>query len=51
MVMGKDVLKDILDKQGIKTTEDLTEFLRMMTKDVLETLYQGEITSHLGHKY
>jgi putative transposase len=49
-VIDKEAIKKSIKKHGIKTTEDLQEFLRIITKEVIETLYDGEITDHLGYK-
>lgn len=43
-------LKKLIEESDVETTEDLQGFLRDLTKDVLETLYQGELTSHLGYE-
>lgn len=49
-IMDKDQIKELLKKNPIKSTEDLQGFLRDLTKDVIEAIYDGEITDHLGYK-
>lgn len=43
-------LKKLIQESDVETTEDLQGFLRDLTKDVIETLYQGELTAHLGYE-
>jgi len=50
MVFDKNKLKDILAENDVKTTEDLQVFMREMMKEVIETLYEGELEAHLGYK-
>lgn len=45
----KLTIKELLNKKEIKSTEDLQIFLRDLTKDVIEALYDGEVTDHLGY--
>lgn len=47
--MDKEKIKELLNKRKIKSTEDLQIFLRDLTKDVIEAIYDGEITDHLGY--
>lgn len=50
MVFDKKKLKEILAENDVKTTEDLQVFMREMMKEVIETLYEGELEAHLGYK-
>jgi len=50
MVLDKKKLKEILAENDVKTTEDLQVFMREMMKEVIETLYEGELEAHLGYK-
>ncbi len=50
MKFESEELKKLIQESDVETTEDLQGFLRDLTKDVLETLYQGELTSHLGYE-
>jgi transposase-like protein len=49
MLFDKEKLSQMLKEQGVRTTEDLQELLRHMTKEVIQTLYEGELTDHLGY--
>ena len=48
MVFEKDKLKELLANQDVTDTAGLQELMRQMYKEVIETLLQGEMTSHLG---
>jgi len=48
MKFDKDKLKALLAESDVKTTEDLQVFMRDMMKEVIETLYEGELEAHLG---
>lgn len=50
MVFDKKKLKEILAESEVKTTEDLQLFMREMMKEVIETLYEGELEAHLGYR-
>lgn len=50
MVFNKDVLRKLIREKGISSTDDLNSFLRDVTKEVVEALYDGELTDHLGHE-
>ena len=49
MIFNQEELQKLIKEKGIKTTEDLNSFMNELTKEVVETLYEGEITDHLGH--
>ena len=49
MVFDKDKLKKILDERKVKDQEGLQALLRDLTKEVIEALYDGELTDHLGY--
>lgn len=49
-LFDREKLLDLLKDRGIKTTEDLQDAMRQITKEVLEAIYDGEITEHLGYK-
>jgi putative transposase len=49
LVFDKEELKKLIKEKGIGSTEDLNSFLRDVTKEVVEALYDGELTDHLGH--
>ncbi|MDK2976371.1 MAG: hypothetical protein PWP06_846, partial [Candidatus Marinimicrobia bacterium] len=44
MVFKKQELEKLIEERGITKLEDLQEFMREMTKEVIEALYEGEIT-------
>ncbi len=50
MILDQSELQKLIKKRGIKTTEDLNSFMNEFTKEVVESLYEGEITDHLGHE-
>ena len=50
MVFDKDKLKEILDEREVKDREGLQALLRDLTKEVIEALYEGELTDHLGYE-
>jgi len=50
MVFEKDKLKELLANQDVTDTAGLQELMRQMYKEVIETLLQGEMTSHLGYE-
>jgi putative transposase len=49
-MIDKDELKKMLKAKRVRTTGDLQEVLRGITKDVIEALYDEELTDHLGHE-
>lgn len=49
MSFDKQELKKLLDGRELKSTEDLQELLRDLTKEVIEAIYDGELTHHLGY--
>lgn len=50
MVFEKDRLQELLKEKQIDTTEGLQDLLRDITKEVIEALYKGELTDHLGYR-
>ena len=50
MVFDKDKLNELLDTRQVKTQEDLQALLRDLTKEVIDALYEGELTEHLGYE-
>ena len=50
MVFEKDKLKKLLDEREVKDQEGLQALLRDLTKEVIEALYDGELTDHLGYE-
>ena len=50
MIFNQAELEKLIKERGIKTTEDLNSFMNDLSKQVIETLYEGEMTDHLGHE-
>jgi transposase-like protein len=49
MEIDKGTIQQIITANEVKTTEDLQELLRDLTKEMIDALYEGEMTSHLGY--
>lgn len=49
MIFNKEKLQELVNEKGIKSSDDLNIFMKEVTKEVIEALYEGEITHHLGH--
>ena len=49
MSFDKKELKELLDGRELKSTEDLQSLLRDLTKEVIEAVYDGELTHHLSY--
>lgn len=49
-MIDKEKLLKLYADGKVQSTEDLQDVLRDLTKEVLETLYDGELTDHLGYK-
>ena len=50
MVFDKERLKMLLDEREVKDQQGLQDLLRDLTKEVIDTLYEGELTEHLGYQ-
>jgi len=50
MDLDRDELKKLLKAKGVKTLDDFNAFMRDISKDVVETLLEGELTDHLGYE-
>ena len=48
MVLDRSKLKKILKEKGVKNLDDFNAFMKDVSKDVVETLLEGELTDHLG---
>lgn len=48
MALDREELKKLLKEKGVKSLEDFNAFMREVSKDVVETLLDGELTDHLG---
>lgn len=48
MVLDRIKLKKLLKEKGVKNLDDFNAFMRDVSKDVVETLLEEELTDHLG---
>jgi transposase-like protein len=48
MALDRDELKKPLKEKGVKSLNDFSTFMREISKEVVETLLEGELTDHLG---
>jgi len=44
----RKALRELLKSRGVKSLEDFNEFMSEVSKEVVETLLEGELTDHLG---
>ena len=49
-MLEKDELKKLLKEKKIKSLDDFNAFMRDISKDVLETLFDGEMSEFLGYE-
>lgn len=49
-MIDKEKILQLQAEGKVKSTEDLQGIFRNLMKDVIETLYDGELTDHLGYK-
>ena len=49
-MIDKEKLLKLYADGKVKSTDDLQDVLRDLTKEVIETLHEGELTDHLGYK-
>jgi putative transposase len=50
LALDRDELKKLLKDKGVKSLEDFNAFMREISKDVVETILEGELTGHLGYE-
>lgn len=50
MALDKKALQQLMKDNKIKDSEALKSFLKEVTKSVIEALYDGEMTDHLGYE-
>ena len=50
VLFNKDDLKKILKEKNISDQSGLNDLLRDLTKEVIDALYEGELTDHLGYE-
>ena len=46
MALDRDELKKLLKAKGVKSPDDFNAFMREVSKEVVETLFEGELTDH-----
>lgn len=50
MALDKDNLKRFIEEHQVTDQESLQALLRELTKEVIDALYDGELTDHLGYE-
>jgi putative transposase len=50
LALDKDELKKLLKEKGVKSLDDFNAFMREISKEVVETILEGELTDHLGYE-
>lgn len=50
MALDKDNLKKLIEEHQVTDQESLQALLRELTKEVIDALYDGELTAHLGYE-
>jgi transposase-like protein len=50
LALDRDELKKLLKEKGVKSLDDFNAFMREVSKEVVETLLEGELTDHLGYE-
>ena len=49
-MLEKGELKKLLKEKNIKSLDDFNAFMRDISKEVLETLFDGEMSEFLGYE-
>jgi transposase-like protein len=50
LALDRDELKKLLKEKGVKSLDDFNAFMREISKEVVETTLDGELTDHLGYE-
>jgi putative transposase len=50
MALDREELKKLLKEKGVKSLDDFNAFMREISKEVVETILEGELTDHLGYE-
>ncbi|GEM_PF-287910 len=50
MALDKEELKKLLKEKGVRFLDDFNAFMLEISKEVVETLLEGELTDHLGYE-
>ena len=50
MALDREELKKLLREKGVKSLDDFNAFMRDISKEVVETILEGELTDHLGYE-
>jgi transposase-like protein len=48
LTLDREELKKLLKAKGVKSVDDFNAFMCEISKDVVETLLEGDLTDHLG---
>jgi transposase-like protein len=48
LALDRNELKKLLKEKGVKSLDDFNAFMREISREVVETLLDGELTDHLG---
>jgi transposase-like protein len=50
LALDRDELKKLLKEKCVKSLDDFNAFMREVSKEVVETILDGELTDHLGYE-
>ena len=50
MALDRDEPKELLKEMGVKSLDDFNAFMREVSKEVVESILDGELTDHLGYE-
>jgi len=50
MALDREELKKLLKEKGVRSLDDFNAFMREVSKEVVETILDGELTDHLGYE-
>jgi len=50
LALDRDELKKLLKEKGVRSLDDFNAFMREVSKEVVETILDGELTDHLGYE-
>jgi transposase-like protein len=50
LALERDELKKLLKEKGVRSLDDFNAFMREISKEVVETILEGELTDHLGYE-
>jgi transposase-like protein len=50
LALDRDELKKLLKEKGVKSLDEFNAFMREISREVVETILEGELTDHLGYE-